>query len=39
VERLRDSIAVDHSDPPIIAEDKALIDDAEVVLNDLERCR
>jgi hypothetical protein len=38
VERLRDSIAVDHSDPPIIAEDKALIDDAEVVLNDLEWC-
>jgi hypothetical protein len=38
VERLRDSIAVNPSDPPIIAEDKALIDDAEVVLNDLERC-
>jgi hypothetical protein len=38
VERLRGSSAVNHSDPPISAENKALIDDAEVVLNESERC-
>lgn len=37
VERIRDSIAINHSDPSMSAQDKASIDDAEVVLNERER--
>lgn len=37
VEKLQDSIAVNHSDPPMSAQDNVLIDVAVVVLNELER--
>ena len=37
VERLRDSIAINHSDPSLSAQDKDLIGDTEVVLKERER--